>query len=80
MDPDTVVGLADCCIGLQHLVAEQLTTGEERPFAEIEAPSQTIRRRQGTRQVVFVTALRRAWISDGGAPTLVRSGVTAAAG
>ncbi|MBV8957819.1 MAG: hypothetical protein JO087_03550 [Actinobacteria bacterium] len=75
-----VVGLGDCCIGLQHLLAEDLASGAERPFAEIEAPSQTLRRRQGTSQIVFVTALRRAWFSDGGPPMLVRSGVTAAAG
>jgi hypothetical protein len=66
-DARTIIGLADCCIGAQHLVAVEVATGAERAFLTVDAPVEAIRINRGTGTLAYVTALGNAWLFRGGA-------------
>jgi hypothetical protein len=56
LDGQTLVVLANCCIGKQRLVTVDLGSGARAPFAQLAAPPETIRRvRPGP--LMAVTAL-----------------------
>jgi hypothetical protein len=80
LDARTIVGLIDCCIGPQRLVAIDLTTGAQRPFLDVDAPTQGLHLDRSTGRLAFVTALQEAWVAQGGSSTRVWSPATAIAG
>src|SRR5207244_445765 len=58
LDANTLVVLADCCIGSQHLVAVDLRSGARDPFAVLSSPVENIRRLRSGR-FLTVTALNQ---------------------
>jgi WD40 repeat protein len=79
IDARTLVVLVDCCIGRQHLVAVDLRSGAQRPFARLSSPIQTVRRLTPGR-LLAVTELNELALVRRGATRVVAGGMTAAAG
>jgi hypothetical protein len=79
LDDQSLVGLADCCIGVQHLVTVDVATGHESPFRVVDSPVEAIRRNAVTGALGFVTALGNAWVIDDGSAHLLMDGATAIA-
>jgi Tol biopolymer transport system component len=79
-DAQTIVVLADCCIGRQHLAAVDLRSGGSTPFATISSPPEAVRRlKPGL--LVAVTALHElAVVRRGSVHTIARGVVAVAAG
>jgi hypothetical protein len=79
LDGYTLVVLADCCIGHQHLVAVDLRSGARTAFARLSSPAETIRRLKPGLLLVTTALNELALVSRGHVRVLTR-GVTAAAG
>lgn len=79
LNADTLIVLADCCIGRQHLLAIDLRSATPTPFAELSSPAENIRRLK-PRQLLTVTALNELVLVSRGRARVIARGVTAAAG
>jgi Tol biopolymer transport system component len=78
LDANTLVVLADCCIGRQHLVAVELRSGARTAFAGLSSPAESIRRLK-QRRLLTVTALNElAVVSRGRTRVLAKRVITAA--
>jgi WD40 repeat protein len=78
LDANTLVVLADCCIGRQRLVAVDLRSGARTPFAGLSSPAESIRRLK-QRRLLTVTALNElAVVSRGRTRVLAKRVITAA--
>ena len=79
VNAETLVVLADCCIGRQHLLAIDLRSGASTPFAELSSPTENIRRlKPGL--LLTVTALNELALVSRGSARVIAHGITAAAG
>jgi hypothetical protein len=79
VDARTVVVLEGCCIGRQQLVAVDLSSGTQNPFAVLSSPVEGVRR-YGQGRLLVVTALRElALVSRGKVRVIVRRIQAAAA-
>jgi hypothetical protein len=79
LNANTLVVLADCCIGRQNLLAIDLRSGTPTPFAELSSPAENIRRlKPGL--LLTVTALNELALVSRGRARVIAHGITAAAG
>ena len=79
VDADTVVVLEGCCIGRQQLVAVNLSSGTQNPFAVLSSPVEGVRR-YGQRRLLVVTALHELALVSRGSVRLIVRRIHAAAG
>ncbi len=75
---DSLVVLANCCIGHQHLIKIDLRSGKRRRFATLSAPDEQVRRVHAATLLVVTAAGELALVSDGRVRALA-AGITAAA-
>jgi hypothetical protein len=79
LNADTLVVLADCCIGRQHLLAIDVSSGTPTPFAGVSSPAENIRRlKPGV--LLTVTALSELALVSRGRARVIAHGISAAAG
>jgi hypothetical protein len=77
LDENTLVALANCCIGNQRLVSIDLRSGRRKPFAVVPGPPETIRRlRDGV--LLVVTASNKLMVVSHNHKKVVASRVTGA--
>jgi hypothetical protein len=74
----SLVVLANCCIGHQHLIEIDLRSGKRSRFATLPAPDEQIRRLYAATLLVVTAAAELALVSHGRVHALA-SGITAAA-
>jgi hypothetical protein len=74
----SVVVLANCCVGQQHLIEIDLRSGARTHFATLPAPDEQIRRLHAATLLVVTAAAELATVSHGRVHALA-SGITAAA-
>lgn len=79
LDAHTLVVLADCCVGKQHLLAIDLRSGARTPFADLSSPTESVRR-LGRGLLLTVTALDELAVVSSGHFRVIAKSITAAAG
>ena len=77
LDAHTLVVLADCCIGRQHLIAVDLRSGARTAFAEISSPAENIQRSKAG-VLLAVTALQELVLVTRGHARVIAGGIYAA--
>jgi len=79
LDAHTLVVFGNCCIGRQHLVGIDLSSGTRKPFASLSSPVENIRRlRSGL--LLTVTALNELALVSRGRTRVIARAITAATG
>jgi hypothetical protein len=77
LDANTLVGVYDCCIGLSHLSAFDLRTGNRTTFATLYGPPVDMVR-AGPGRLLVVTAANLLVIATRGKTVQLATGISAA--